>query len=735
MAKILIAAMGLDIGGAETHIVELARALKRRGHEVAIASGGGVYARDIQAAGIPHHLAPMNARSPAKLAKSYFLLRRLIKKWRPDIVHAHARIPAFLCGLLQKTGRFRFVTTAHGVFKVDGVLRFLSNWGRKTIAVSEDIKRYLMENYGVPERDIFVTINGIDTEKFSPGVPPENVRRELGLAPGAPVICHVSRLDDAASLIARQLVTLAPRLARALPGVKILIAGGGDIFEELAEKARETNLAAGYGAVVMPGARTDIEEILAAGDVFVGVSRAALEALASGKPTVMAGNAGFLGLFEPSRQAAAAETNFTCRGCAASTEELLFDELLRCFRDCTPEYLAELSSFGVELVRRDYSVSRMTDDCERAYGAAASPRHRVVMSGYYGFGNAGDEAILQSIHRNIENCGGDVAIRVLSKNPRATKAQYGYDAVGRFNLPGVLRAISQSDALVFGGGSLLQDQTSTRSLLYYLFIIRLAKLLRKKVMIYANGIGPVKKPANRRRVADVVARADVITLRDEPSARELREMGVRRDDVAVTADPVFTMAAPARAETEALRAALGLPDAPFAVVSVRAQPGMGDFPAKMARLCDEIHDKLRLAVVFLPMQTPNDAAISREVSARMKKPSVVLDGAHTASELMALMSLAELVLAMRLHALIFAARSLAPCAGIVCDPKVEAYLGVLGMPAVGAVTDFDPDAALAALRDLSENRAARAAALETRVASQRDAAQSDARILWALLER
>ena len=96
--KILMATMGLDIGGAETHIVELAKELKHQGHDVLIVSNGGVYVPEVEAAGIRHYRAPLNQRSAGAMYRARRILKQVIRKERPDVVHAHARIPAFLCG-------------------------------------------------------------------------------------------------------------------------------------------------------------------------------------------------------------------------------------------------------------------------------------------------------------------------------------------------------------------------------------------------------------------------------------------------------------------------------------------------------------------------------------------------------------------------------------------------------------------------------------------------------------
>ena len=279
--KILMATMGLDIGGAETHIVELSKQLKQQGHDIAIISNGGVYVPEITAAGIRHYEAPLHLRNVGTMIKARGILKEVIAKENPDVVHAHARIPAFLCGTLHKSMKFPFVTTAHWVFTSKGALRYLTNWGERTVAVSDDIKAYLIREYGLPAEHISVTINGIDTEKFSPAVSGEEVISEFGLDKSRPILSYVSRMDEDRALVARQLIEIAPELDKRVPGVQLLIAGGGNVYDELLAKAKEVNAAMGRTCITMPGARTDINKIVAAGEVFVGVSRAALEAMAA----------------------------------------------------------------------------------------------------------------------------------------------------------------------------------------------------------------------------------------------------------------------------------------------------------------------------------------------------------------------------------------------------------------------------------------------------------------------
>ena len=739
--KVLLATMSLVIGGAETHIIELALELHRRGVDVSVASSGGVYVADLEKAGIPHHSVPMDKRRISSMLKSYFLMRKIIKREKPDIVHGHARIPNFICGLLHKTLKFKFVTTAHWVFEVGGGLRYLTNWGEKTIAVSEDIKQYLIDNYGTPPNDIFITINGIDTDKFSPNTPADTVISEFGLDPEKPIICNVGRLDDTTSgsgAVSRMLIDIAPELHNHLPGVQILIAGAGNIYDELEAKADAVNASTGMNTVTMTGARTDINQILSTCDVFVGVSRAALEAMAATKPLIAAGNEGFLGLLTPDKLETAVGSNFTLRGCGKTTRELLLAELTGFFDNVSAEERISLGNFGRELILRDYSVSRMADDSILAYDAVLRRRYNVVMSGYYGFKNAGDEAILQSFYRNIQSSSDDISITVLSSDPEDTKARYGYASVERFNILRVVHAIRRCDVLVSGGGSLLQDFTSTRSLIYYLLIIWAAKKMGKKVMIYANGIGPVSKKSNRRRVRKVVSRADVITLRDSASLDELHAMGVVREDMRVTADPVFTISGVPCEEARRLLAENGVPEGAFIAVSIRPFSAFRDvqntdFCQKIASVCDSVIETSGRHVVFVPMQAGKDIPISRKVQGIMKNPSYILERRFSAEELMGIVGQADFMLAMRLHALIFAAKMNIPFAGLVYDPKVAALSETLSMPSAGDVSDLDTGSTLEIITDMLAQREHYSDVLKRASEKLELAAREDSALLLKLL--
>lgn len=713
--KILMATNGLDIGGAETHIVELAKGLRRQGHKILVVSAGGVYVKELEEAGIRHIQAPLNSRSPLPMYRSYQILKQTIRAEKPDVVHAHARIPGFLCGLIRKGEKFAFVGTAHWVFASEGMVRYLTNWGEKTIAVSEDIKQYLKDSYGVPSDDVFVTINGIDTERFSPKISGESVKAEFGIPKGVPVLTHVSRMDESRALAARHLIDLAPALCEKVEGLTLLLVGGGDVFEELNAKAEEQNRKIGRRAVIMTGPRSDINLLVAAGDVFVGVSRAALEAMSAAKPTLVAGNEGYLGIFTPDNLERAVASNFCCRGDAPIDSETMKKDILALLALSDTEK-AERGAYCRQVISEHYSVERMTQDALKAYHAALKPR-KILVSGYYGYANAGDEAILEALCQSIRRTAPGTGITVLSGNPAVTEENHGCRAVKRFSPKGLWRAVRDCDTLISGGGSLLQDATSTRSLLYYLLVIRLAERMGKQVFLLANGIGPVRKKANRRLVARAVKNAKYITLRDPESMTELQRMGVERSDLTVTADPVYLLEAgeDARAR-EALRAA-GIGDEPFFAVSVRPwKQGNEALERKVAEICDGVARRYGLKPLFIPMQQGVDDIMAQRMMGKMTEKGYLLEHTPKGRDIMAVMGRSELALTMRLHSLIFAAKMEIPSVGISYDPKLDANLKLLGQPSAGSVAELDTERALALIGQTLEQRERRVAELRETVA-------------------
>ena len=736
--KILMALMSLDIGGAETHVMELTLELLRQGHQVVLASGGGVYVEPLEAAGATHICIPMNQRSPLLMWRSLRRLYRVIQREQPDLVHAHARIPAFLCGLLQKRMHFPFITTAHGTFEVTRLLRIMTNWGDRTVAVSEDIKTYLTTQYQLPEDQIHITVNGLNTQRFRPGLNAPQLRQELGLGDG-PVVMLVGRLDTSSTHSAECLISAAPELLAAFPTIELVIVGGGTREAALRKIAEAMNARCGREAVHLTGPRADVAQLLSLCTVFVGVSRSALEAMSEEKPVILAGNPaygqGYLGILTPDRFQEAQRSNFCCRGCPEVTPEALAQDVISLLRSTDKERSA-LGSFGRTQVMAHYSISRMTSDYLDAYDALLHAKRpvRAVISGYYGYNNLGDDAILYAIARQLGQLSHPVHLTVLSRRPDETRRRFGLRAVSRFSPLAVFRAIRTSDLLISGGGSLLQDRTSTRSVRYYLAVIRLAQLLRKPVFLYANGIGPLSREKNRALVCQCLETCEGITLRDHDSLLELQTLGVTRRDIHVTADPAFTLTGDHHGR-EHLNA-LGIPtDGPMLGISLRRVPGIEARLSQFAALCDLLVRRQGKTLVFFVMQEPADRELSQRVMELMEEPAYLAASPMEPAGMLSMLRCMDALVSMRLHTIIFAARERIPTVGCVYDPKITAFLHMLGLPSCGAPEKLEAESAYAVVAELLSNLPAYRDTLSQRVSVLETQAQETPAVLEEMLRK
>ena len=309
---------------------------------------------------------------------------------------------------------------------------------------------------------------------------------------------------------------------------------------------------------------------------------------------------------------------------------------------------------------------------------------KILISGYYGFGNAGDEALLSSMLEALREIEPDADITVISGNPEETKKTHGVKAVGRFDMIGIYKAIQRCHMLISGGGSLLQDVTSARSLSYYLSIIALANTLRKKVMIYAQGIGPLHKPLARMTVGRVLNQVSMITVRDHASKEELLSLGVTKVPIVVTADAVLGMHPVDVSIAEPILEPYALDRTkPIVGVSVRAWQNCKSYRAVLSESLDSIQQEVGANIVCIPMQHPEDTEEAKAIVALMKGPAHVLSGSYSTTELLALSGVIDVMIGVRLHALIFSALMETPCLGISYDPKIANFLQMIGEEPIG----------------------------------------------------
>ena len=315
----------------------------------------------------------------------------------------------------------------------------------------------------------------------------------------------------------------------------------------------------------------------------------------------------------------------------------------------------------------------------------------ILMSGYYGFDNSGDDAILKAIINDVKSLDNKLNIVVLSNNPQKTNDMYDVDAVNRFKTLEVIRAIRKTSLLISGGGSLLQDVTSTRSLLYYLAVMLVAKFFRKPVMVYANGIGPINKKLNRSLSKYILDKVDLITLRDDDSKEYLQKMKVHNKNIIVTADPVFTLKASDDQHIENIFLKEGIPsNRKFIGISIRKWKAANNLVEVVSKTIDYIIEKYDVDVILIPMHYPEDLEISLEVLDNVKSSNChVLREKYNVEEIMGVIHRLDLIVAMRLHSLIYAAGQEVPMVGLVYDPKVEGILNSIGMNYMSNVEDLD----------------------------------------------
>lgn len=313
LPPILLAAMALDLGGAETHVISLARELRRRGHTVLVASAGGRMVSMLAEVGIPHFQIPMDSRSPVVLFRAFRRLRRVLAEEKVGLVHAHARIPAWLTSLALGRSPIPFLTTYHGVYNAGFPWKYLTTFGTRTIAVSDDVRRHLIDRLGAPSGQVRVIPNGFDTNLFRPGLDIAPLLTEFGVQASGPHLVHASRLDGPFADVAVTLLQALPLVEREIPGVRLWILGDGNRGDEVRRLAVEANGRLGREAARAVGLRLDVPRFFNLADGVVAVARTAIEAMACERAVVVAGEGGYRGILTPDRLNDWATANFTAR--------------------------------------------------------------------------------------------------------------------------------------------------------------------------------------------------------------------------------------------------------------------------------------------------------------------------------------------------------------------------------------------------------------------------------------
>ncbi len=290
---------------------------------------------------------------------------------------------------------------------------------------------------------------------------------------------------------------------------------------------------------------------------------------------------------------------------------------------------------------------------------------KFLISGYYGFDNFGDEAILRVLLNKLKDC----EVTILTANPRKTFDMYGVHTVYSFSPEHVIKEIARCDVLISGGGSLLQDVTSNKSLWLYGSVIQLAEAFKKEVIIFAQGIGPVNKWYNQNLVKGWLKKAKYISVRDEKSLELLNKWKIKNANL--VCDPLYSLEVSQPERTQKIGIQL----------------------RKFHTLTDELFDKIieqiryryyNREIELLSLQDEMDVGISQVFIRKLKKVDqnikITLIKGLNNDEIINRISQYDCFIAMRYHACLVATKYGVKTLAIAYDPKVETLAKDTGIP-------------------------------------------------------
>lgn len=358
---------------------------------------------------------------------------------------------------------------------------------------------------------------------------------------------------------------------------------------------------------------------------------------------------------------------------------------------------------------------------------------KIVISGYYGYGNAGDEAILASMLQAVSKVVPDAQFCVLSGNPARTRKAFDVRAVHGKNLLAVMKELFGASLLVSGGGGLIQDSTGFQTIVYYLSIVSMARKFRKPVMFYAQGVGPVRTSQGRSMTRKVASKVQLITVRDDESKLLLEEIGVHGPPILVTADPVLALEPAEATRVDAILRDEAVPlDRPVVGLSIRPWPDSPQAEAGFVAVGRVLVER-GFHTLIMPFQESQDRAVCERVRDSIGDGAQVLRNEYGPTELMGITGRLHAVIGMRLHALIFGAAQGIPVAGVAYDPKVANFLRRMEAPIV-ALEGMAPDDLVSAAIEVVQNAEKHRERVHRLALAMREKARENAVLLRELVE-
>ncbi len=383
---------------------------------------------------------------------------------------------------------------------------------------------------------------------------------------------------------------------------------------------------------------------------------------------------------------------------------------------------------------------------------------RLLIAGYYGFNNLGDEAILTALLQALREQDSSMQFTVVSGDPEKTAGIHKVKAVAWNDITALTEAAESADAIILGGGGLFQDYwgVPTHTMLmpdqhgmaYFMAFPLLAALLDKPIALYALGVGPLQTDEGRALTRSAFEIAGRASVRDAESRSLMIELGLESDRLIQSADPAYLLQPESSVRSSDLFDSLRLTEkSAFQLgVALRAWDigvDQAAWTAQIAAALDRFIDQAQVQVLFIPFQMGQDAisddrATSERVRQQMRHGGRVLiaDPVDRASQMLSLLGSCDLILGMRLHSILLAAVVGVPSVGLIYDPKVRQAMGALGLSDLAhALDSLSADALLQSLLQAQAQRDELSRRVSAHAETLAQLARADAMGLYEWLQK
>ncbi len=671
---------GGDTGGAKTHVHSLLANLSGQIGVTMVCFTDGPFVAEARSLGIRTEVYA--GKNPLRILHK---LEALVRREGFDLIHCHGARGNMMGCMLARRVKLPVVSTVHSDYRLDYLGRPFS---RLTYGVINSIALRLLDyrigvsdamvdlliSRGFDPEKLFTIYNGLNFTPREAKMGRDDFFRSVGLsADDASVVIGIAaRLNPV-----KDIATLIRAFARAyqdFPDLRLLIAGDGADLPRLQDLCKELKVS---NVVCFAGWVEDTDTFYRSIDIntLTSLSETFPYALTEGAraslPTVSSRVGGVPYLIDHG------VNGFLF---PVGDDAALAEHLLALARD--PDLRRQLGDRLYQKARSLYSLEHTITTQLEIYKRILTQKKRdnVLICGAYGKGNAGDDAILLAILSEMRALNPDLSFHVLSRNPKETRMNYRVNAMYIFNLPKVLHHMRRTTLYINGGGSLMQDVTSWRSLWFYLWTLRSAKRHGAQVLMYGCGIGPIQSERNRSLTSGTIDRyVDAITLRDPHSLQELRDMGVHNPEIILASDPTVTLPAVSPELLDGLFRNHNLdPAGQYIAFIVRPWHGFEEKVGDFAAAATYAYEKHGLTPIFFPIEPRLDVVAARKITSLLSCPHYLFPDRCTAAETIGFLSRMRTVVSMRLHGLIFAAGQGVPLVGVVYDPKVSSFLSYIG---------------------------------------------------------